>query len=101
MGLSMILDADPLTDTEKTEFFAKVERMKIPMMTPETWKQVTGKSENDLRIFIKQNCRIHNIRRFMAGEEQLGAAPKLIIIDMPVGKSFFLVSLNPEYPGIQ
>jgi hypothetical protein len=69
-------------------------------MTPDTWKQATGKAEDDLALFIKQNCRIHNIRRFLTGEEQLGLHPKLIVIDSEIGHSFFLVSLKPDYPGL-
>ncbi len=99
MSISMLLDGDELNESEKTEFFAKIERMKISMITPDTWTKTTGKSEDDLVDFIKQNCRIHNIRRFMTGEEQLGPSPKLLIIERSIGNCFFLVSLKPEYPG--
>ncbi len=98
MSISVTVDPKEMTEAEKNQFFEKLKRLAIPMMTPETWKQATGKTEADLAVFIKQNCRIHNIRHFLTGEEQLGRCPKLIVINSEIGNCFYLVSLKPDYP---
>jgi hypothetical protein len=97
--ISMLLDPDPLTESEKTQFTEKANRMGIGIMTPADWTRETGQSGDSLAAFVKANCRIHNIRNFLTGEEQLGKYPKLIVIESPAGNNLFLVSLRPELLG--
>jgi hypothetical protein len=94
-----LLDSTPMTDAENDMFFDKIDRLKIATMTPATWRKTTGKSDADLVSFIKSNCRIHDIRKFLTGEEQLGQSPKVLMIDSPVGTSFVLTSLKPQFRG--
>jgi hypothetical protein len=55
MGIVATLDPEPLTDAEKEQFGEKIQRMKIGMMTLETWERTTGKTKDDLAVFIKDN----------------------------------------------
>ncbi len=98
MGVQIIADGNKLTEAEKGELFSMLREQEIPMMTPGTWHSATGRNTEDLAAFVKQWCVIHDIRKFLSGTERLGIGPKFLVMDTPLGKTFFLISLKPDYP---
>jgi hypothetical protein len=101
MAIELTLDNEPLTENELQQLYEKAKRLQLSMITPDSWNETTGRSEEQLVNFIHNHCRIHDIRKFLSGEEQLGYAPRIVLFDMPEGKIAYLVSLQPEYVNNQ